>query len=148
MKRMALLLAYVLIVRPVGDSQAAPAPPSRPAELLTGTWTITSGIMNGEETAVMNGTTFTFKNGKLTMSIGVEEHQASYKLDASKKPAEIDIVPVEGSERGKTIKGIFSVTGEELKLCIPNAEDGARPKEFVSKAGTRVGLVTLKRKKP
>lgn len=77
---------------------------------------------------------------------------ASYKLDSSKTPKEIDFTP-EGTVKGKTKKGktkewIYSLDGDILKLCMPGPEGGPRPTELAADEGGKNILVTLKREKP
>lgn len=67
---------------------------------------------------------------------------ADFALDASKSPKTIDIKP----EGGETMKGIYELTGDRLKICF--AEPGQnRPKEFKSPAGSDLILLVLKREK-
>ena len=75
-----------------------------------------------------------------------KEHKGTFKLDASKKPKQIDITPTDGDEKDKVIHGIYSLEKDELKICIARG-DKERPTEFESKEGSGHMLVTLKRAK-
>ncbi len=59
------------------------------------------------------------------------------RIDAKKKPAEIDL-----KEGGKVLPGIFELSGDSLKLAV-SEPGGKRPAEFAGKAGTL--LFVLKR---
>ena len=76
------------------------------------------------------------------------DQEGTYKVDPSGKPATIDVVPGEGPNAGKTLKGIYRVKGDELTICIPVNADSARPKEYEGKEGSGLMLVSLKRDKP
>jgi RNA polymerase sigma factor (sigma-70 family) len=66
----------------------------------------------------------------------------TYKLDPSKKPKAIDI---EGE--GETGPSVYSLEGDTLKLCLPNAGKGGgdRPTEIAAKEGDGRILIVLKR---
>jgi uncharacterized protein (TIGR03067 family) len=93
-----------------------------------------------------------FKAFKLTIKGDKGSHpgddgkteEATLKLDASKKPKTIDIMPLTGSDKGKTIRGIYSLEGDTLKVCA-NHNGDARPTEF--KGGKDIVLFTMKREK-
>src|SRR5438309_105937 len=67
----------------------------------------------------------------------------TYKLDASKKPAGIDLTITDGSLKGQTFPGIYQFDGDTLKLC--RAQPGQkRPTEFASKKGSDTIFLILK----
>jgi uncharacterized protein (TIGR03067 family) len=148
MKRTTTLLACVFMFLAALDSRAAPAPqPRTPEEMIAGTWKVTSAVMNGRAEKELDGVTLTFKRGSLVVNHQGEESKAEYKLDTSKRPTEIDIVPADGPDPGKVIHGIFTLTDEELKICVPNSPDSPRPKKIESKVDSQVGVMTLRREK-
>jgi uncharacterized protein (TIGR03067 family) len=55
--------------------------------------------------------------------------QATAKIDATKKPKEIELVV----GKGKAFLGIYKLEGETLTLCI--GDQKTRPTEFESKKG-------------
>lgn len=148
MQRTTALLVWVLMSMAALDSRAVPAPrPKPPEELITGTWKVTSAVMDGSPDKELDGVTLTFKRGSLTVLRDGEETKAEFKLDGSKSPAEIDINPVDGPEAGKGIHGIYVLTDNELKICVPDSPDASRPKKFESKTGSKVSVLTLRREK-
>jgi uncharacterized protein (TIGR03067 family) len=69
-----------------------------------------------------------------------------FTLDPAAQPKAIDLIPEEGPARGKTLRGIYSVEGDVLKICyvspsIPEPEKKPRPSEFATGKGS--GLVLL-----
>jgi len=112
---------------------------------LKGTWTVVSMEVGGKKAPdeVVKGQTLTFEADKVTHKEKDKAEPATYKLDASKKPAELDVMPTEGPEKGKTMKMIFQLDGDTLKLAVKmNPEE--RPKSFDDKDAM---VMTLKRDK-
>ena len=72
-----------------------------------------------------------------------KDDPASYKLDPSQTPKEIDITPLEGPSKGKTEEGIYNLGGGVLKLCMPGPEGGPRPTELAADKGGKNILLTL-----
>ncbi len=78
---------------------------------------------------------------KLNLPIRDDSKQVAYKLDPSKKPKQIDLLV----EEGKTAKGIYSLEGTTLKLCVDKG-DGERPTEFTAPKDSNQILIVLKKK--
>ena len=73
------------------------------------------------------------------------DHEATFKLDTSKKPKTIDLTLMGGDQDGKEMKGLYELDGDTLKICIADPEHPDRPTEFKSKEEVRV--FTFKRVK-
>ncbi len=111
---------------------------------LRGTWTIErfetgKGVQDGFVDAKL-----VFKDDNLEMHKGGETKKASWKIDPSKKPAEIEVTP---DDNGRTLKGIYQIEKDTLKICVCGNPDGERPTEFATKEGEPNVLITLKRAK-
>jgi uncharacterized protein (TIGR03067 family) len=115
---------------------------------LDGTWKSVATIKDGKDkdssdhTLIFEGNTFTIKEADRIKSKG------TFTRNQAKTPHEIDMTATKGRDeaRGKTIKGIYEVTGETLKWCF-REPDGQRPTEFAVPEGSGAVLVTLKRVK-
>jgi uncharacterized protein (TIGR03067 family) len=117
---------------------------------LKGTWTITSVVRNENPLPedklkdlkfVFQGENFVQKAGDKTLAKG------TFRLDPGKKPPTIDLMMNEGEEKGKTIKGIYELKDDVLRIC--GAGPGhERPTEFAAKDGSGHTLITFKRAKP
>lgn len=114
---------------------------------LAGSWAVVSMKMGGRDNPDPDAkdTVVTFKDGKITIKMKTKEESGTYKVDASKKPATIDLVPNDGEGKGKTHKGIFTIDKGELKVCFAMPEKD-RPKELSSKEGEETILIVLKKK--
>jgi len=78
--------------------------------------------------------------------VGEQTESGTYKIDTKAKPTTMDIAPSDGPQKGKTIKAIFELSGDTIKICYP-LENGEQPKEFASTKDSKVFLVTYKRQK-
>jgi uncharacterized protein (TIGR03067 family) len=117
---------------------------------LEGTWTIAAVVRNEnplpeEKTRdgrfVFKGEAFVQKIGDGTLAKG------TFRPDPSKNPPTIDLMMNEGEEKGETIKAIYELNDDVLRICgaAPGHE---RPTEFSARDASGHTLVTLKRAKP
>jgi uncharacterized protein (TIGR03067 family) len=118
---------------------------------LQGKWTCVSAESDGKAIPadVVKQLRLDIDKGNYTTRKGDQVlFEGTIRLDTTKKPHEIELVDATGDNKGKTGKGIFEVDGDTFKIChgVPPNED--RPKEFVSKAGSKVFLVVWKRQQP
>jgi uncharacterized protein (TIGR03067 family) len=114
---------------------------------LQGTWKVQSFEASdggGPPPDEVGKIRFTFAKDTLTIDVGDMKHTAKYKTDAGKKPGHIDVIPEDGPEAGKTLAGIYELSGDTLKLCVSHST--TRPTEFAAK-GERVIYTVLKRDK-
>ena len=133
---------------------AAPIPKEKPKvkdeEAILGKWEYDKfdaggGTVPPEDN--LKGMVFEFKkDGKLTMSPAVKQKQpaedAKYKLDESLKVKQIDII--NPMPRG-TIKAVYELDGDILKLCTPDVSTKDRPMEVKADKDINVVVVTFKR---
>ncbi len=69
---------------------------------------------------------------------------AKIKLDDTRDPKQITIQDDDGK---LTFRGIYALDGDTLKMCMNgDGNDVRRPEEFVTKKGTPLILVTLKKR--
>ena len=123
------------------------ADPPKGDKDLDGEWEVVSAIQGGKEQPPPERKQLVSIMGeKIVFKDGDETHTGTLKLDPAKTPRTFDLTPDDGPEKGKTTKGIYEIKGDEMKVCHGDA--GAdRPKEFASKEGSGLALVTLKRVK-
>ena len=78
--------------------------------------------------------------------------KSSVKLDPAQSPKAIDLtitfIPIFPRQKGKTLRGIYQLAGDELKMAFPYAPYRERPKEFKTEKGAHFTVVTYKRVKP
>lgn len=115
---------------------------------IVGSWIGESAIRGGKETPVPEGgVTLTFtEDGKASFKEGNKKGRddATYKTDAKKDPAQIDILPPKDEP---SLVGIYKIDGDTLTLCFSGGKDAVRPTKFESAEGSRTMLMVFNRKK-
>ena len=118
---------------------------------LHGTWNLMTIEERGQSKQDNDNHRLIFAGDELTVKKGDEQFfKAKFKIDATKKPMEIDIEIIESLKeemKGKTGLGIYSVDGDMLKLCVNEPGVSDRPKEFLAQADTKCILLTLQKQK-
>src|SRR5438067_9143349 len=142
MKRVVLPFAFALTLPALGSLSARPGKDD--AAKIQGVWLITHLETNGNKIAVP---------GELKWKVGPDKFEtigkddaAAYKLGADKNLGTFDITNLKGPAQGKTMKGVYELKGDELKVCMPRTPESERPREFTSKDGCVI--LYLKRDKP
>jgi uncharacterized protein (TIGR03067 family) len=130
---------------------ADPSPSEKDAKAIQGTWQaqtqrrgddVEEEARTRQHRLVFDGDKFKILRDEQVMVAG------TFTLDAAAKPATIDMKVTEaGGDQdavGKTVLGLYELSGDDLKWCSarPGATD--RPKSFDT-SGTRDMLVTFKR---
>ena len=122
------------------------------APSIEGSWTLTSAIDKGvkapEDLIAKEVIVATFaKDGKYTVTAKGEPFEAgTYKIDTKAKPAQIDLIVLEGKDKGKKQFGIFKVEADKATFSIGSSgkvED--RPKNF--EGGKEVEVTVFNRNK-
>jgi uncharacterized protein (TIGR03067 family) len=88
------------------------------------------------------------KQGERIVKKAGSEKQATYTLDPTKKPKTIDVTFRTGSDKGKTLRGIYELDGDDLKVAFRFPPEKERPTEFSSEKDDSVQVFFLKRAKP
>jgi uncharacterized protein (TIGR03067 family) len=111
---------------------------------IKGNWTMASAKKNGKDVPQeeFKGIKFTFDGDKMIMMMKDMKMEMPYKIDPTKKPKEVDVTLPDG----KTGTGIYELDGDTLKIAHGESGD-PRPKDFVSKEGSNISVMVLKREK-
>jgi uncharacterized protein (TIGR03067 family) len=125
------------------------------AKQIVGEWHLTKMTMfGGDPDVVPEGEAppfvFIFEDGgKVTLKEakpkGTRVQSGTYKLDATKDPAELDITPAKGA-KDPEFQGIVKIAGDTLTFC-GGQNGGPRPKTFASKKDDLTLLFEFKRVK-
>lgn len=116
-------------------------------KMIEGSWTPITAEFGGQKLPEDY-----FKNSNLVLTAGrytFQIDQGTYKLiptEGSKAPKAIDIVGVQGPNKGKTILAIYELAGDTLKICY-DFDGKLRPEAFATRANTNQLLVVYKRAK-
>jgi len=87
------------------------------------------------------------ENGAYTVTVGPQTDQGTVVVDASKKPAALDITGTQGPNQGKTFRAIYEKSGDTLRICY-DLSGLTRPETFATEKGSQLFLVTYEREKP
>src|SRR5216683_1613913 len=138
-----LIFAASLLIAADDPKDAAP---KKELDLLKGTWAATSYVKDNKPAPEpdLKMMKLTIAGDQVTFTKGKDARKSTYKLDPAQKPKTVDIVMVDGPDKGKTLQAIYEINGDELKICLAIL-DKPRPKEFAAKPETI--LETWKREK-
>ena len=115
---------------------------------IQGTWRFIAHDMGGKAapkeqlakmTIVFMGDRFDVRDDGKTVQAGTQ------KLDASKKPAQIDAVITEGEGKDSKMLGIYELKGDTLKVCFDPAGK-SRPTGFTAKEGEFSAVIQREKK--
>ena len=137
-----LFVAFTLAGKAAGQDDAA----AKDKEALQGDWRVVAAYDNGEKVPDndIKQMKIKFAGSTVVVHEGDKLHERfMFKLDPVKKPKAIDFLVTEGKKKGSTDLGIYLLEGDSLKLSIK--EGGPRPKDFASKAGSKIFYVELQR---
>ena len=151
-----LLTGALMATDSFGTGDPSKADPSK-ADLdkLRGTWLTVSLANDGktvvdEKTPPKEGPTtkLVYDGNKWIIKVGDKNVVSGvFKIDATKKPKEIDIMDETGITNDKTKLGIYELDGDTYKYCLAPAGK-PRPTDFTSKEGSGHSLGVSKREKP
>jgi uncharacterized protein (TIGR03067 family) len=114
---------------------------------LNGTWIVVALEKDGEKQVKELKLQLTLKDGDYTVKIdGKVIDTGTAKVDPTKKPKTVDIVPSQGENKGKAIQGIYEVDGDTFRECL-DVQGKGRPTAFATKADSGQVLIVYKRAK-
>jgi uncharacterized protein (TIGR03067 family) len=133
-----VVLSFSLLARS-GDSKDG----------LDGTWLPVTAELAGkvQDDVFLTHHRIEVNGDKFTRTTGRAADHGTVKLNPTAKPKQLDITATDGSSKGKTILAIYERDGDTLRICYDFSGEG-RPAAFKTKEGTRLFLVTYKRKQP
>lgn len=120
-------------------------------EQLGGSWQVTYVLINGKFDSQLLSAKIIFYGDTMSLVLPDEKEKREFhfKLDPSKRPKEFNMTALTGDYKGSTNPGIYQLEGDILRLCMSDDhENKERPKEFASKEGSELVLLTLIRAKP
>jgi uncharacterized protein (TIGR03067 family) len=141
-------LVAIVTVLSLGALARSNAPAEDDAKLMAGTWVPASGELAGRKLSddELKGQTLMIEGDRYTVTVVGKKDEGTVKLDASKKPKQMDITGTNGPNKGKTFLCIYEVEGDTLRVCY-DLSGKAYPKEFSTKPKTILYLVSWQRKK-
>ena len=112
---------------------------------LEGDWEAASFIHEGKDEPQAPGKILLMIHGDaLTLKVGDDVRKATITVDATTSPRAIDLAYESGPDKGKTIRGVYEVKGDELRICHGDAAKD-RPTEIASREGSGYSVGVWKR---
>jgi uncharacterized protein (TIGR03067 family) len=141
---------YVVLALVVGFLIGADDPKKdkgkKGATALEGTWVVVSVTKDGKEDDKAEGDKLVVKGKTMTALTKEGKRRGAGTFTAAPKQHTIDFTYTEGPDKDKTQKGIYSLKGDELKVCM--ADPGKdRPKDLTAGKGSGNVLIVFKRAK-
>jgi uncharacterized protein (TIGR03067 family) len=139
-----LLIAATLMIPtpPFGDDSA------QETKKLNGTWKMEKMEINGQDMpeSVYKEFKLVLQDGKYDVQARGTKDSGTVQVDAGKKPKTMEIHGKEGPNQGKTMRCIYELKGDVLKICY---DLGGKefPKEFSAPANSNRMLAEYKRGK-
>ena len=136
-----------IVVNAAADDKSA-----NDAKELQGVWQAVDIEANGEKSPddQVKELKIVFKGDEIfVVKPSGEDPKNKFKLDSSKTPKTIDVIPIDGEDKGTIHAGIYSLKKGRLTLCLNifGKDPALRPTTFKTQARDGVGLVTLERAK-
>jgi uncharacterized protein (TIGR03067 family) len=117
-------------------------------ETMQGSWKRLLGIRDGVPmTGAQLDAKITIQGNRYTLTEGGVTTSGTFQLNESANPKEVDLMPEDGADQGKTLHGIYEIrAGNRHRLCLAPA-GAPRPTRFESKAGSGYLFEELQRVK-
>jgi uncharacterized protein (TIGR03067 family) len=115
---------------------------------LDGKWAPTTAELAGIKFVddQLKAITLVIEGDKYTVNVGESVDKGTVKVDAAAKPKALDIMGIEGPNKGKTMLAIYELQGDTLRVCYDLAGKN-RPTEFATSKERPFFLVAYKRVK-
>ena len=122
--------------------------PKDDREAVQGTWVAVSGEAGGTKLTPSQLEAFLLVITPDQLVFGpnfFRDLRASYKLDPTKTPKEIELTSLDGAAKWKAMKDLYRMDGDRLTLCIQYDDRYPAPTEFATKPDSGLWLFHLKR---
>jgi RNA polymerase sigma factor (sigma-70 family) len=131
-------------------SQAgAPLQKEQPAEnKLDGSWIVVTAEQHGRKIDALDGRRLNFANGRFTLSAGRGEVRGiipGVGMDGDFTVGTGNLRRIDLNRRNWRLQGVYSVTGDDLRLCLAEANAGSRPTDVTTSSANNQLLLLLKR---
>lgn len=127
---------------------ASDDPVRRDLERMQGLWTLVSLEVNGRKAdpdqvrswvLVIEGQVYNPGSGETST-------EYSFRIDPTRNPRAIDMMPREGSLKGCVLRGVYRLEGDTLTICRALDSENERPAGFRTRPESGLSMVVWKRK--
>ena len=138
---------FILLIS-ISSLAAIGAEDSSEVKALQGTWEPVKAELGGQPMpeAVLKKITLKMNKNDYDVTItGEQPDHGTWTVEPSAKPKGMTVSGVKGPNAGKTFPAIYEIKSDTLRICY-DLSGAKRPVEFKTSAGTKLYLVTYKRK--
>src|SRR5437899_8672080 len=133
---------------PIGGTTAESAAAQRDYQLLSGTWQLTRGVVNGKPvpaSVARNTILVTDRNTfRFPKASGVGTHPAGhFTVHPNARPKQVDSIAEGGSNAGQVTHGIYEIIDATHQRACWGPPGGPRPTEFKSAPEKRTDSTVL-----
>jgi uncharacterized protein (TIGR03067 family) len=118
-------------------------------KLLQGEWRVVAMENDGVRSSrkEITGVRWEFRGTTLQVAEPDEELHpwASVRLDSTKNPKQMELIPSLGPHKGTSVPGIFKIEHDRLYVCSGEKPTDERPTEFSAAAESSRCLIVLER---
>jgi RNA polymerase sigma-70 factor (ECF subfamily) len=151
------LVATVLVTGLLAGQ--APPPPGQRAdegvvrelERLQGEWKMVALEVNGKKVDdnVVRTWLLVIEGDRYNPGSGEVSTEYAFRIDPTRTPKAIDLIPSEGPYHGKAFRAVYSLNGDRLTVCRPLDPDDDRPAGLCasSRRGSGTTRVVWERRK-
>ncbi|HEX3599169.1 MAG TPA: TIGR03067 domain-containing protein [Lacipirellulaceae bacterium] len=141
----ALVLAASLAAR---ADESSDHKPQDDQKALQGDWVPAKAELGGKPMSddVLKTISLKLIKNDYEVLVAGKPDKGTWSIDPDAKPKAMTVKGVKGPNAGKTFPAIYELDGDTLRICY-DLSGKARPKEFKTTEGTKLYLVTYKRKK-
>jgi uncharacterized protein (TIGR03067 family) len=142
---MKLLTCIALVLAVVVSAFAADISDSKAIE---GTWLPVKAELGARPMpdAVLKTISLKMEDGRYEVMADGHPDNGTYSLNTTSTPKGMTVVGTDGPNKGKTFPCIYELSGDTLRICY-DLSGKKQPADFKTVAGTKLYLVTYKRKK-
>ncbi|MFO0910807.1 MAG: TIGR03067 domain-containing protein [Isosphaeraceae bacterium] len=121
----------------------------REIEQLQGVWTLESMEIDGRKADVdsTRGWFLVIRGDQYNPGSSQTSVEYTYRIDPERNPKAIDLIPHDGSFKGRQLRGIYVIKGDRLTICRARTPDGERPAGFSSRVDSGLVVTVWKRRK-
>lgn len=133
MRRTTLLLSALLVLSLLGSDSSREYDGATEFVGIEGTWRETGFEANGQKINNNFEVVTTYRSGTFTI-VSPGPSAGSYRIDHSRNPPQLEWLPSSGAHKGKTIKWIYQIDGDTLKIaCLVHEYEKRPPQGFDEK---------------
>lgn len=117
---------------------------------LQGIWTLDSMEIDGRPASEeqTRGWILVIEGDQYNPGSGQTSVEYTFRIDPHRNPKGIDLVPHDGTHRGRTLRGVYEIRGETLVICRVRFPEGERPAGFATRIESGLVTTVWKRRKP